>query len=138
VSPTGAATATTSRCLIHSNQPANVLNIVFRWAPGWHPEAVDRRDIAVRQGCASYGPSSQRSLANAPRYSRTGWRTRSRMWQPIGVGSTSEGLSGEIEIVATQDPGCKRLMTVPGIGPIISSAMVDAIIITTVGQQHCF
>jgi hypothetical protein len=50
VSPTGAATATTSRCLIHSNQPANVVNIVFRWAPGWHPEAVDRRDIAVRQG----------------------------------------------------------------------------------------
>jgi transposase len=38
-----------------------------------------------------------------------------------------QGLSGEIEIVATQDPGCKRSMTVPGIGPIISSAMVAAI-----------
>jgi transposase len=38
-----------------------------------------------------------------------------------------QGLSGEIEIVASQDPGCKRLMTVPGIGPIISSAMVAAI-----------
>src|SRR5215468_10641414 len=38
-----------------------------------------------------------------------------------------QGLSGEIEIVANQDPGCKRLMTVPGIGPIISSAMVAAI-----------
>jgi transposase len=49
------------------------------------------------------------------------------MWQPIGVGSTSEGLSGEIEILATQDPGCKRLRTVSGIRPIISSAMVDAI-----------
>jgi transposase len=38
-----------------------------------------------------------------------------------------QGLSGEIEIVASQDPGCKRLMTVPGIGAIISSAMVAAI-----------
>ena len=38
-----------------------------------------------------------------------------------------EGLSNEIEAVAHQDPACERLMTVPGIGPIISSAMVAAI-----------
>jgi transposase len=38
-----------------------------------------------------------------------------------------EGLSNEIEAVARQDPACERLMTVPGIGPIISSAMVAAI-----------
>src|ERR1700681_1086262 len=38
-----------------------------------------------------------------------------------------EGLSGEIEALARQDKGCERLMTVPGIGPIISSAMVAAI-----------
>src|SRR5215204_3769402 len=38
-----------------------------------------------------------------------------------------EGLSGEIEVLARQDSGCERLMTVPGIGPIISSAMVAAI-----------
>ena len=37
-----------------------------------------------------------------------------------------EGLSGEIETLARQDKGCERLMTVPGIGPIISSAMVAA------------
>jgi transposase len=36
-------------------------------------------------------------------------------------------LSGEIEVLARQDSGCERLMTVPGIGPIISSAMVAAI-----------
>src|SRR5256885_16076599 len=29
--------------------------------------------------------------------------------------------------LARQDKGCERLMTVPGIGPIISSAMVAAI-----------
>ena len=38
-----------------------------------------------------------------------------------------ESLSGEIAMVARQDKGCERLMTVPGIGPIISSAMVAAI-----------
>ena len=36
-------------------------------------------------------------------------------------------LSSEIEALARQDKGCERLMTVPGIGPIISSAMVAAI-----------
>ncbi len=38
-----------------------------------------------------------------------------------------EDLSREIEVVAKQDRGCGRLMTVPGIGPIISSATVAAI-----------
>jgi len=38
-----------------------------------------------------------------------------------------EGLSNEITMLAKQDGGCERLMSVPGIGPIISSAMVAAI-----------
>jgi transposase len=38
-----------------------------------------------------------------------------------------EGLSSEIETLARQDQACARLMTVPGIGPIISSPMVAAI-----------
>src|SRR5204863_258945 len=38
-----------------------------------------------------------------------------------------EGLSGEIETIARRDAGCERLMSVPGVGPIISSAMVAAI-----------
>jgi transposase len=38
-----------------------------------------------------------------------------------------EGLSCEIEAMARQDAGCERLMSVPGIGPIIASAMVAAI-----------
>jgi transposase len=36
-------------------------------------------------------------------------------------------LSNEIASLAWQDAGCERLMSVPGIGPIISSAMVAAI-----------
>src|SRR3974377_375191 len=36
-------------------------------------------------------------------------------------------LSSEIAVLARQDAGCERLMSVPGIGPIISSGMVAAI-----------
>jgi transposase len=36
-------------------------------------------------------------------------------------------LSDEIEAIARQDAGCERLMSVPGVGPIVSSAMVAAI-----------
>jgi transposase len=38
-----------------------------------------------------------------------------------------EDLSREITTLARQDAGCERVMSVPGIGPIISSAMVAAI-----------
>ncbi len=38
-----------------------------------------------------------------------------------------ERLSDEIEALARHDKACERLMSVPGIGPIISSAMVAAI-----------
>src|SRR5215831_18380263 len=38
-----------------------------------------------------------------------------------------EAISGEIEELARKDQACERLMTVPGIGPIISSAIVAAI-----------
>jgi transposase len=38
-----------------------------------------------------------------------------------------EGLSNEIEAIARRDAGCERLISVPGVGPIISSAMVAAI-----------
>src|SRR6478735_3128974 len=40
-----------------------------------------------------------------------------------------EALSSEIGALACGDPACDRLMTVPGIGPIISSATVAAIAI---------
>src|SRR5215472_11723790 len=38
-----------------------------------------------------------------------------------------ETVSAEIETLARQDNSCQRLMTVPGVGPIISSAVVAAI-----------
>ena len=41
-----------------------------------------------------------------------------------------------IEALAGEDVGCERLMSVPGIGPIISGAMVSAIG-TGVGKGFC-
>src|ERR1700741_3214690 len=38
-----------------------------------------------------------------------------------------ETVSAEIEALARQDESCQRLMTIPGVGPIISSAVVAAI-----------
>jgi transposase len=42
-------------------------------------------------------------------------------------------VTGEIETVARDDQACQRLMTVPGIGPIIASAMV-----ATIGDGSAF
>src|SRR6266478_1532215 len=87
------------------------------------------RGIAVRQGLRflrSELPSilAKRSDVLSPRMMRIiedlagDWR---RLDERI------EGLSAEITSLVEQDPVCERLMTVPGIGPIISSAMVAAI-----------
>jgi transposase len=38
-----------------------------------------------------------------------------------------QALSAEVESLSDNDAACQRLMTVPGIGPIISSAVVAAI-----------
>jgi transposase len=87
------------------------------------------RGVAVRQGLRFLRVELPRILATppdvlSPRMVRiieglaVDWR---RLDERI------ESLSGEIEAVARQDGGCERLMSVPGIGPIISSAMVAAI-----------
>src|SRR5881409_2640992 len=87
------------------------------------------RGIAVRQGLRFLraelpGILATRSEALSPRMVHLiedlagDWR---RLDERI------EGLSGEINALARQDTGCERLMSVPGIGPIISSAMVAAI-----------
>ena len=87
------------------------------------------RGIAVRQGQRFLRTELPRILATppdvlSPRMARaieglTGdWR-----WLDQRI----EELSSEIEELASRDPACVRLMSVPGIGPIISSAMVAAI-----------
>src|SRR5205085_537639 len=87
------------------------------------------RSIAVRQGLHFLraelpGILAKRTDVLSPRMLRIvedlagDWR---RLDERI------DGLSDEIMTLARQDKGCERLMTVPGIGPIISSAMVAAI-----------
>jgi transposase len=87
------------------------------------------RGIAVRQGLRFLrtelpGILAKRSDVLSPRMRRiiedlaSDWR---RLDERI------EGLSTDITRVVEQDPACERLMTVPGIGPIISSATVAAI-----------
>ena len=87
------------------------------------------RGIAVRQGQRFLRTELPRILATppdvlSPRMARAieglagDWR-----WLDQRI----EELSNEIEELARGDPACVRLMSVPGIGPIISSAMVAAI-----------
>jgi transposase len=95
------------------------------------------RGIAVRQGIRFLRAELPRTLATrgdvlSPCMLRViedlagDWR---RLDQRI------EGLSSEIAALADQDAACKRLMTVPGVGPIISSAMVAAIVAGTCSRK---
>src|SRR3979411_2396764 len=87
------------------------------------------RGIAVRQGLRFLRaelPSilATRTDALSPRMLRI-LEDLSADWRRLDA--RIEDRSSEIEALARQDKGCERLMTVPGIGPIISSAMGAAI-----------
>src|SRR5215813_12200177 len=87
------------------------------------------RGIAVRQGLRFLrtelpGILATRTDALSPRMLRI-LEDLSADWRRLDARIAD--LSGEIEALARQDKGCERLMSVPGIGPIISSAMVAAI-----------
>jgi transposase len=87
------------------------------------------RGIAVRQGrlyLRAELPSilATPSEALSPRMTRT-IEALATDWRQLD--ERIERLSSEIEHLAREDAGCERLMSVPGIGPVISSAMVAAI-----------
>jgi transposase len=87
------------------------------------------RGVAVRQGLRFLraelpGILATRSDVLSPRMLRI-IEDLSGDWRRLD--ERIEGLSNEIETLARQDQACARLMTVPGIGPIISTAMVAAI-----------
>src|ERR1700747_1867327 len=87
------------------------------------------RGIAVRQGLRFLraelpGILATRTDALSPRMLRI-IEDLAADWRRLDA--RIEGLSSEIETLARQDTACDRLMTVPGIGPLISSAMVAAI-----------
>ncbi len=86
------------------------------------------RDIAVRQGLRALRTEMPIVLAMTDKLSPrmihmiedlcTDWRY---------LDGRIATVSNEIEMLSEQDDGAKRLMTVPGIGPIISTATVAAI-----------
>ena len=87
------------------------------------------RGIAVRQGLRFLraelpGILATRTDALSPRMLRI-LEDLSADWRRLNA--RIEDLSSEIEALARQDKGCERLMSVPGIGPLIASAMVAAI-----------
>src|SRR5438445_7511081 len=87
------------------------------------------RGIAVRQGFWYLRAALPSILANgseelSPRMVRV-IEGLAEDWRRLAEGI--DGLSAEITAVARNDAGCERLMSVPGIGPIISSATVAAI-----------
>ena len=87
------------------------------------------RGIAVRQGLRFLraelpGILATRTEALSPRMLHI-LEDLTADWRRLDA--RIEDLSSEIEALARQDKGCERLMSVPGIGPIISSAMVAAI-----------
>src|SRR5262245_37297674 len=87
------------------------------------------RGIAVLQGLRFLraelpGILATRTDALSPRMFR-GLEDLSADWRRLD--RRIEELSSDIEALARQDNGCERLMSIPGIGPIISSAMVAAI-----------
>ncbi len=90
---------------------------------------VLERGVAVRQGLRFLRAELPRILATPPDM------LSARMVRVIGdlaqdwrrLDERIDDLSNEIAVLARQDAGCERLMSVPGIGPIISSAVVAAI-----------
>jgi len=87
------------------------------------------RGVAVRQGLRFLraelpGILATRSDMLSPRMLRV-IENLTEDWRRLD--ERIEDLSSEIETLARQDQGCARLMSVPGIGPIIASAMVAAI-----------
>jgi transposase len=87
------------------------------------------RGIAVRQGLRFLraelpGILAKRTDVLSPRMLRI-IEDLSGDWRRLN--ERIENLSSEIAALACQDKGCERLMTIPGIGPLISSAIVAAI-----------
>jgi transposase len=87
------------------------------------------RGIAVRQG-RLFLRGALPSILAAPSdvlSPRMAWTIEDLAADWRRLDERIERLSTEIELLAHSDASCERLMSVPGIGPVISSAMVAAI-----------
>jgi transposase len=86
------------------------------------------RDLPVRQGSAALRAEMRLILATSGKLSpRTMEIIRGLAEDWRYLDGRINALSSEIKTIAKRNTECRRLMTVPGVGPIISTAMVAAI-----------
>jgi hypothetical protein len=79
--------------------------------------------------CASFEASCRASSPGRRTLCHQVWCTSSKTWPGDWrrLDERIEGLSNEIEAGAHRYAGCDRLISAPGIGPLISSATAAAI-----------
>jgi transposase len=77
------------------------------------------RGVAVRQGLRFLRAELPRILATPPDVLSARMVDLAEDWRRLD--ERIDDLSNEIAVLARQDAGCERLMSVPGIGPIKSS-----------------
>jgi transposase len=87
------------------------------------------RGISFRKGPASLRRQMPEMLENGDAKLSTGRRRRlDFLWQEWkGLQSQIESLNTDLEQIASREPSCVRLQQMPGVGPLISTAVVSAI-----------
>jgi transposase len=113
--------------------PPNAFWLASAAAPRGSAHGCDQSDPRLPDRTRDHGPSRIDAVAQGvtrdPEFEL--WRALALIadlaadWRRFD--GRIAGVSADIELLAEQDGSCQRLMTVPGIGPIISSAVVAAI-----------
>ena len=87
------------------------------------------RGITFRQGRAHLRKQIPDLLEDAEqRLSPRMRRLVDRLWQEWKILEEHiEALSGEIDSIASQDAACQRLRDIPGVGPLVATALVAAV-----------
>jgi transposase len=88
-----------------------------------------KRGISFRKGPASLRRQMPEILENAEEKLCTRMRRLlDLLWQEWkGLQSQIENLNADLEQIASSDPACVRLQQIPGVGPLVSTAVVSAI-----------
>ncbi len=87
------------------------------------------RGISFRKGPASLRRQMPEILENAEEKLSTRMRSLlDFLWQEWkGLPSQIERLNADLEEIASNDASCRRLQQIPGVGPLVSTAVVSAI-----------
>src|SRR5512135_2898750 len=87
------------------------------------------RGISFRKGPASLRRQMPEILENAEeKLSSRMRRLLDFLWQEWkGLQSQIETLNADLEVIASRDASCIRLQQIPGVGPLVSTAVVSAI-----------